>query len=104
MQKGENIVSIALAAVVLLVVIAMQRRWDPADLKDVASSAEDYLLTAAMGGEAPDIAGYERLKTIRLGDYRAGLYRATPAPLTFAQGRVVVYDSSDKPVFRIETL
>jgi hypothetical protein len=105
MQRGENVVSIALAAVVLLVVIAMQRRWDPADLKDVASSAEDFFLTTAgMGGQVPDIAGYERLKTFRLGDYRAGLYRATPAPLIFAQGRMVIYDSSNHPVYRIETL
>lgn len=105
MQKGENIVSIALAAIVLLLVIALQRRWDPANLQDVADSAEDFILTTAgMGGQAPDIAGYERLKTIRLGDYRAGLYRATPAPLIFASGRVVIYDRADRPVYKIETL
>jgi hypothetical protein len=105
MQKGENIVSIALAAVVLLAVIAMQRKWNPADLKDVASSAEDFILTTTgIGGQVPDIAGYERLKTFRLGDYHAGLYRATPAPLIFAQGRLVIYDSADRPVYRIETL
>ena len=82
MQKGENIVSIALAAVVLLAVLAIQRRWNPASLKDVASSAEDFILTTTgIGGQVPDIAGYERLKEFRLGKYRAGLYRATPAPL-----------------------
>ncbi len=105
MQKGESIVSIALAAVVLLAVLAVQRRWDPADLKDVASSAEDFLLTpGGVGGEVPDIAGYERLKTYRLGDYRAALYRAAPAPLVFAPGRIVVYDHADHPVFKLDTL
>src|SRR5579862_1482313 len=105
MQKGENIVSIALAAVVLLVVIAMQRRWNPADLKDAANSAEDFILTTTgIGGQVPDIAGYERVNSYRLGDYRAGLYRAAPAPLIFAQGRLVIYDGSDHPVYRIETL
>ena len=105
MQKGENIVSMALAAVVLLAVIAVQRRWNPADLKDVANSAEDFILTTAgIGGQAPDIAGYERLRSFRLGKYRAGLYRATPAPLIFVAGRFVIYDESDQPVFRLETL
>jgi hypothetical protein len=105
MQKGENIVSIALAAVVLLAVIAMQRRWNPADLKDVANSAEDFILTTTgISGQVPDIAGYELLKTFRLGDYRVGLYRATPAPLIFAQGRLVIYDHADRPVYRFETL
>lgn len=105
MQKGENIVSIALAAVVLLAVVAIQRRWNPASLKDVASSAENFILnTTGIGGQIPDIAGYERLKDFRLGDYRAGLYRATPAPLVFAEGRLVVYDSKNRPVFKLETL
>ncbi len=105
MQKGENIVSIALAAVILLAVLAVQRRWNPADLKDVASSAEDFILTTTgIGGQVPDIAGYERLEVFRLGDYRAGLYRATPAPLVFAPGRFVVYDHADQPVFKLETL
>jgi hypothetical protein len=83
----------------------MQRKWNPADLKDVASSAEDFILTTTgIGGQVPDIAGYERLKTFRLGNYRAGLYRATPAPLIFAQGRLVVYDHADQPVFKLATL
>jgi hypothetical protein len=105
MQKGENIVSMALAAVVLLAVVAVQRRWNPASLKDVASSAEDFILnTTGMGGQIPDIAGYERLKEIRLGNYRVGLYRATPAPLIFVSGRLVIYDREDKPVFNLPTL
>ncbi len=105
MQKGENIISIALAAVVLLAVLAIQRRWNPASLKDVASSAEDFLLTTTgIGGQVPDIAGYERLKEFRLGKYRAGLYRATPAPWLFAPGRFVIYDQKDQPVFKLETL
>ena len=44
-------------------VVAMQRRWNPADLKDVANSAEDFILTTTgIGGQIPDIAGYELLK------------------------------------------
>ena len=105
MQKGENIVSMALAAIVLLAVLAVQRKWNPADLKDVASSAKDFILsTTGMGGQVPDIAGYERLKVFRLGNYRAGLYRATPAPLVFAPGRFVVYDHADQPAFKLDTL
>ena len=106
MQKGESIVSIALAAIVFFAVIAIQRKWKPASLKDVASSAEDFILTTTgIRGQAPDIAGYERLKTFRLGrGYYAGQYRATPAPLIFASGRLVVYDRQDHPVFSLETL
>ncbi len=105
MQKGESIISIALAAVVFFAILAIQRRWNPANLKDVASSAEDFILTTTgIRGQVPDIAGYERVKTFTLGDYRAGLYRATPAPLVFASGRLVIYDRDAKPVYSQETL
>jgi hypothetical protein len=105
MQKGENIVSVALAAIVLLGVLAVQRRWNPASLKEAASSAKDFILTTTgIRGQVPDIAGYERLRDFRLGNYRAGLYRATPAPLVFAPGRLVIYDDSDRPVFKLDTL
>jgi len=105
MQKGENIVSVALAAVVLLAVVAVQRRWNPASLKDAASSAEDFILSSAgIRGEVPVIARYEQLQTFFLGSYRAALYRVTPAPLVFAPGRLVIYNSADQPVFRLDTL
>jgi hypothetical protein len=105
MQKGESVVSIALAAVVFFAIFALQRRWNPASLKDVATSAEDFILTTTgIRGQAPDIAGYERLKTIRLEGYLAGLYRATPAPLVFATGRLVIYDRQNQPVFTLQTL
>jgi len=105
MQKGESIISIALAAVVFFAVLAIQRRWNPANLTDVASSAEDFILTTAgIRGQVPDIAGYERVKTFRLHRYRAGLYRATPTPFVFAPGRLVIYDPEDQPVFKLETL
>jgi hypothetical protein len=105
MQKGENVISIALAAVVLLMVVAIQRRWNPANLKEVASSAEDFILaTTGLGGQIPDIAGYEKVKNVRLGGYRAGLYRASPAPAVFAPGRFVMYNRENQPVFKLETL
>jgi len=105
MQKGENIVSIALAGVVLLAVVAVQRRWNPASLEDVASSAENFLLTTTgIRGEVPEIAGYERLQAFDLGDYRAAFYRANPAPLVFAPGRFVIYDAADHAAYRLDTL
>jgi hypothetical protein len=105
MQKGENIISIALAAVVFFAILAIQRRWNSASLKDVATSAEDFILTTTgIRGQIPDIAGYERVKTFRLDGYHAGLYRATPAPLVFASGRLVIYDRQNQPVFTLETL
>lgn len=105
MQKGENIISLALAAVVFFAVLAIQRKWNPASLKDVANSAEDFILTTTgIRGQIPDIAGYERIKIFQLGNYRAVLYRASPAPLVFASGRLVIYDRDDQPVFSKETL
>lgn len=104
-MKGENIVSTALAAIVLLTVLALKSKWNPTDLTDAADSAEEFILTrAGMGGQIPEINGYELLKVYRLGKYRAGLYRAKPAPLVFAPGRFVIYDTSDQPVYKLETL
>jgi hypothetical protein len=105
MQKGENIISIALAAAVVLSVIAIQRRWNPASLKEVATTAGDFLLTTTgIRGEVPNIPGYEKLKTFRLDHYRAALYRSSPAPLVFAPGRFVIYNRDNQPVFKMETL
>jgi hypothetical protein len=105
MQKGENAVSIAVAAIVLLVFMAVHERWQPTGLKEMASAAEDFILTTTgVRGQVPEISGYEKVKTYNLGRYQAGLYRASPAPLVFAPGRFVVYGPDGRPDFRIETL
>jgi hypothetical protein len=105
MHRGENVISFALAVVVLLTFVAIQRQWNTASLKDIASSAEDFILTSAgIRGQVPDLVGYERLKTYRLENYRAALYRRTPASLVFAPGRFVIYNRDDQPVFKLETL
>jgi hypothetical protein len=105
MQKGESVISVALAAAVLLAFLAVQQRWQLAALKEMASSASEFILTTAgLRGEAPEMAGYAKVKTFRLGRYRAGLYRVSPAPLIFAPGRFVIYDRANKPVLKLETL
>jgi len=105
MRKGENVISIALAVVVVLTFVAIQRQWNPASLKDMAFSAEDFILSSTgIRGQVPDLVGYERLKTYRLEDYRAALYRRSPASLVFAPGRFVIYNRDNQPVFKLETL
>jgi len=105
MHKGENVISFALAVVVVLSFVAIQRQWNPASLKDIASTAEDFILTSTgIRGQLPDLVGYERLKTYRLENFSAALYRRTPASLIFAPGRFVVYNREDQPVFKLETL
>jgi hypothetical protein len=104
MRKGENIISLALAAAVVLTILALQRKWQNANLQAVASSAEEFILSG-IHGQIPDIAGFERVKTFRLDrKYRAGLYRQSPAPFLFAPGRVVLYSEDNQPVFKLETL
>ena len=105
MHKGENVISFALALVVVLTFVALQRQWNPASLKDMASSAEDFILASTgIRGQVPDLVGYEKLATYRLGNYRAALYRRAPAPLVFASGRFVIYDPDNQPVFKLDTL
>lgn len=105
MQKGESAISAALAAVILLIFIAVQQRWQLVRLEDFAASAEEYVLTTTgLRGQIPELSGFERVKTYRLGDYRAALYRASPAPLVFAPGRFVIYDRGNRPVFKLDTL
>jgi len=105
MHKGENVISFALAVVVVLSFVAIQRQWNPASLKDMASTAEDFILSSTgIRGQVPDLVGYERLRTYRLENYRAALYRRSPASLIFAPGRFVVYNGEDQPVFKLETL
>ena len=105
MQKGESFISIAMAVVVVLLILGIQQKWQPASLKDVASSAEEFILeTTGIRGQIADIQGYEKVKTFRLGRYRAALYRATPAPAIFTGGLFVVYNQDDHPAFELETL
>ena len=105
MQKGENVISFALAVVVVLIFVAAQREWSPASLKEVASSAKDFILTSTgIGGQVPDLEGYEKLKTYRLHSYRAALYRQSPASFIFAAGRFVIYNQDNQPAFKLETL
>ncbi len=103
-RKGEYIISVAMAAVVVLTVLAIQRKWNPASFREVASSAGEFILTTTGIGQVPEIAGYERVKTFRLDRYRAGLYRASPAPLIFAPGRFVIYNRENQPIFKMATL
>lgn len=105
MQKGENVISFALALVVVLTFVAAQRQWGPTTLTEVASSAEDFILTTTgIRGQIPDLAGYEKLKTYQLDGYRAALYRQSPASQIFAAGRFVVYNQDNLPAFKLETL
>jgi hypothetical protein len=55
MHKGESVISFALAVVVVLTFVALQRRWNPASLKEVASSAED------LSSPAQEYAGKYRI-------------------------------------------
>jgi hypothetical protein len=105
MQKGENVISVALAGVLVLATIAVHRRWQLTSLKEMAASAEEFILnTTGLRGQIPEISGYEQVKTYTLDRYRAAHYRASPAPLIFAPGLFVVYDRDNKPVYKLETL
>ncbi len=103
--KGEYAISVAVAAALLVTVLIVQYRLRISGLKDMASSAEEYIITkAGLGGRVPEITGFQTVQTFVLGHYRAGLYRVTPAPLAFALGRFVIYDRDSKPVFALVTL
>lgn len=103
--KGEYAISVVVAAAAVVTVLLAQYRWQMSDLKEMASSAEEYIINkAGLGGRVPDIPGFQTLQTYVLGHYRAGLYRVTPPPLAFALGRFVIYDRDGRPVFSLITL
>ncbi len=103
--QGEYAISVAVAAVLLVTVLVAQHQWQISGLKEVASSAEEYIITkASLSGRVPDIPGFETVQTFVLGHYRAGLYRVTPTPLAFALGRFVIYDRDGRPAFALVTL
>ena len=105
MQKGESVISAALGLVILFTVLGIQRRWRPSNLTALASSTEDFILNAAdKQGQAPEIKGYERIKTYRLGRYQGGLYRVLSSPLDFAPAQFVIYDSANQSVFKLDVL
>jgi hypothetical protein len=95
---------VALAGAVLLTTLLVRNDWQSTSLEDVASSAEEFIFRTTGIGQVPDIAGYERLKTYRLGRYRAGLYRVAASPLAFTPGRFIIYNRENQAVFKLETL
>ncbi len=106
MKKGEIIISLVLAGMVMLVFILLQQKWQSPSLEEVATSAEKYLLRKTGGPEPlPQIQGYERVKEYVIDrDLRAALYRSNAVTLGFAPGRLVIYDQSAEPVFQLPTL
>lgn len=105
MEKGESAISIALMALLVLIVLGIQRRWSGATFTNIASTAENFVLqSTGIRGRIPQRAGYEIVKTYHLGDYSAALYRATPAPLVFASFRFVLYGPGGQSVFSRESV
>jgi hypothetical protein len=106
MHRGETVISAALAAVVVILFIALAHHWQPGNLRDVASSAEEFILKATgIRGEPPNIVGYDKLKSYWLPHYyRAALYRSTDVSLGLAPGRFVIYDRSNHPQLVLNTL
>ncbi|HEV2500499.1 MAG TPA: hypothetical protein VGY31_13045 [Terriglobia bacterium] len=105
MEKGESLISIALTALLVLVVLGIQRRWNGAVFRNMASSAEDFVLkTTGLRESIPDLPGDEKVRTFRLGQYAAALYRSSPAPLVFAAYHFILFDSHGNAVFRADTL
>lgn len=105
MEKGESAISIALTALLVLVVLGVQRRWNGSTFKNMASSAEEFVLhTTGLKSRIPDLPGYERVRTFPLGSYRAALYRASPAPLVFAAYRFILYDDQSQAVFKVDSV
>lgn len=105
MEKGESIISIALTALLVLVVLGIQRRWSGAIFRNMASSAEDFVLkTTGLRDTIPDLPGDEKVRTFRLGPYAAALYRASPAPLVFAEYHFLLFDRHGNTVFRADSL
>jgi len=106
MRKGELIISTMLATLAILLVLGLQRNWQPTSLKSVASSAEEYVLGKSTApGAYPDIPGLQRIRTFPLNrEYRAALYRSNSITLGFAPGRLVIYDRMDQPVYKVDTL
>jgi hypothetical protein len=105
MEKGESIISVALTALLVLVVLGIQRRWNGSVLRDMASTAENFVLkTTGLREAIPDLPGDERVRTFRLGQYAAALYRASPAPLVFAEYHFILFDHHNNAVFTTDTL
>lgn len=106
MRTGELIISTLLAVLAILIVLGIERNWHSASLRNVASSAEEYVLgRSASPGAYPDIPGYQRVAAYRLGrEYRAALYRSNSITLGFAPGRLVIYDRQNQNVYQLDTL
>ncbi|HVA01488.1 MAG TPA: hypothetical protein VMV34_07515 [Terriglobia bacterium] len=106
MRKGELLISTLLASFAFLLVLGILRNWQPTSLKNVASSAEQYVLgKSSPSGGVPDIPGYQTIRTFLINrDYRAALYRSNSVTLGFAPGQLTIYDRKNLAVYQLNTL
>lgn len=105
MHKGESVISIVITVLVVLVFLAVQKQWSPAALENMASTAEEFVLkTAGLRGDIPELPGYKIVRTFWLGNFRAALYRASPASLVFASYRFVIFDRKNRPVYKVDSV
>jgi hypothetical protein len=107
MKKGEFLISVALAALVITLFIMAQQHWQgPTTFKAVARHAEAYLLNHAKpAGGIPQISGYNLARIYNLnGDLRAVLYRSRVVTLGIASGRLLIYNRAEQPLYRVDTL
>jgi hypothetical protein len=106
MRKGEFVISLALAGLVLLLFIVAQQQWPAPNFKEVAQHAEAYLLNkAGAQGNFPQLPGYDQSRVYNLDrELRAVLYRSTAVTLGFAPGRLVIYNRQNQPLYSLDTL
>ncbi len=105
MNKGESVISIVLAVIVLAVILAIKQQWRPASLERVTTKAENFVLTTTgLGDKVPPIPGYELVSDYTLVPFRAALYRASPSTHVFASYRFVLYDRQQRVALQMESL
>ena len=106
MKKGEFVISVALAGLVLMLFIMAQGQWQAPALKAVAQHAEAYLRKQAkVAGSLPQLSGYDQARVYDLDrELRGVLYRSTAVTLGFAPGRLIIYNRLQQPLYSLNTL
>ena len=106
MKKGEFVISVALAALVMTMFIMAQQHWQTPTFKAVAQHAEAYLLNHAKASDGlPQLSGYDVARVYPLNyGLRAVLYRSKVVTFGFSPGRLIIYNRADQPLYAHDTL
>ena len=104
-KSGGAVLSLLLAATILLAVLALQKLSEsPTEPSSSGAETGELSSASADGFRIPRLDGMEAVEILEVGTLRGVVYRYISPPLVFTQGKFILYDQELGLLYEIDTL